>query len=85
MLPIVSAHTLYLNQGILGKMPFHCWQHIQFPSTPHQDSNGGLKIDPFYFLKNEGSVKYLNLSVSFVSHRRGGNTARAHSVGGYDG
>ena len=36
----------------------------------------------FYFLKNEGSVKYLNLSVSFVFHRRGVNTARAHSIGG---
>lgn len=81
----VCSYSLFKSGHSRGKCLFIVGSTFSFPSTPHQDSNGGLKIDPFYFLKNEGSVKYLNLSVSFVSHRRGGNTACAHSVGGYDG
>ena len=81
----VCSHSLFKSGHSRGKCLFIVGSTFSFPSTPHWDSNEGLKIDPFYFLKNGGSVKDLNLSLSFVFHRWGVNTASAHSVGGYDG
>lgn len=48
VLPIVSAYTIYLNQGIL-KENFIVGSTFNFPSAPYRDSNEGLQIDPFIF------------------------------------
>lgn len=70
----VCSHSLFKSGRSEGKLLFIVGSTFSFPSAPHRDNNEALKIDPFIFW-NGGSVRYLNLSWSFIFHRQGVNTA----------